>query len=67
MPNFFSEDDIEQALVQKLQHLHGFDALSCYTEKPEDLNDDSGRANMGKRVRGKRGRALYFAICLLLP
>jgi len=45
MPNFISEDQIEQALVQKLQHLHGFDALDCYTENAEDLNDGSGRAN----------------------
>jgi type I restriction enzyme R subunit len=45
MPNFISEDQIEQALVQKLQQLHGFDALDCYTEDPENLNDGSGRTN----------------------
>lgn len=45
MPNFISEDQIEKALVQKLQHLHGFDSLDCYTEDPVDLNDGSGRAN----------------------
>ena len=45
MPNFISEDQIEQALVQKLQQLYGFDTLNCYTEDPEDLNDGSGRAN----------------------
>ncbi|MDR3390549.1 MAG: type I restriction endonuclease subunit R [Sulfuriferula sp.] len=45
MPNFISEDQIEQALVQKLQHLHGFDVLDCYTENTEDLNDGSGRAH----------------------
>ncbi len=44
MPNFISEDQIEQALVQKLQHLHGFDALDCYTTEAEDLNDGSNRA-----------------------
>ncbi len=44
MPNFISEDQIEQALVQKL-HLHGFDSLNCYTEDPDDLHDGSGRAN----------------------
>jgi len=31
MPNFLSEDDIEQAMVQRLQHLYGYDALDCYT------------------------------------
>jgi type I restriction enzyme R subunit len=45
MPNFISEDQIEQALVQKLQHLHGFDTLDCYTEDPENLHDGSDRAN----------------------
>ena len=45
MPNFISEDQIERALVQKLQHLHGFDSLDCHTEDPEDLNDGSNRAN----------------------
>src|ERR1041384_2538084 len=45
MPNFISEDQIERALVQKLQHLHGFDSLDCHTEDCEDLNDGSGRAN----------------------
>jgi type I restriction enzyme, R subunit len=44
MPNFISEDQIERALVQKLQHLHGFDVLECHTEDPEDLNDGSNRA-----------------------
>ena len=42
---FISEDQIERALVQKLQHLHGFDALICHTANPEDLNDGSGRTN----------------------
>ncbi|MBK8767913.1 MAG: type I restriction endonuclease subunit R [Burkholderiaceae bacterium] len=45
MPNFISEDQIEQALVQKLQHLHGFDTLDCYTENAENLNDGSSRAD----------------------
>lgn len=45
MPNFISEDQIEQALVRNLQQLHGFDSLNCYTENPEDLQDGSGRAD----------------------
>ncbi len=45
MPNFISEDQIERALVQKLQHLHDFETLNCYTETPEDLNDGSSRAS----------------------
>ena len=45
MPNFISEDQIEQALLQRLQHLHGYDVLDCYTALAEDLNDASGRAD----------------------
>ena len=43
--NFLSEDDVEQALLQNLQHLHGFDQLSCFTAKPEELNDGSKRSD----------------------
>ena len=45
MPNFISEDQIEQALVKKLVSLHGYDSLKCHTQDPEDLNDGSGRPN----------------------
>lgn len=41
--NFISEDDIELALLQHLQHLHGFDVLNCFTAKPDELNDGSYR------------------------
>lgn len=43
--NFISEDDIEQALLQRLQHLCGFNVLNCFTAQPDDLNDGSGRAD----------------------
>lgn len=43
--NFISEDDIEQALLQRLQHECGFDVLNCYTAKSDDLNDGSGRSD----------------------
>lgn len=45
MPNFISEDDIEVAMVQKLEHLYGYDSLNCYTSDPEDLNDSSNRTS----------------------
>ncbi|MDR4521397.1 MAG: type I restriction endonuclease, partial [Nitrosomonas sp.] len=56
MPNFISEDQIEQALVQKLQHLHGFDALDCYTENAQDLNDGSNRASKRDVILADRVR-----------
>ena len=43
MPNFISEDQIEQALLQRLQHVCGFDVQECYTADPADLNDGSDR------------------------
>ena len=45
MPNFISEDEIEAAMLQHLQHLYGYDALICFTADPADLNDGSGRAD----------------------
>ena len=45
MASPISEDDIEQALLQKLQHVHGYDVLECGTAEREDLADGSGRAD----------------------
>lgn len=45
MPNFLSEDAIEQAVLQRLQLLYGYDSLNCYTTDPADLEDGSGRTN----------------------
>lgn len=55
MSNFISEDQIEQALLQRLQHLCGYSALNCFTAQPEDLNDGSGRSD--KREAGVLRRA----------
>ena len=43
--NIISEDDIEQTLVQRLQYVYGIDSLNCFTAKPDDLNDGSGRTD----------------------
>ncbi|OYT92462.1 MAG: deoxyribonuclease [Burkholderiales bacterium PBB3] len=45
MPNFISEAQIEQALLQRLQHVCGFDVLECNTTDPADLKDGSGRTD----------------------
>lgn len=55
--NFISEDDIEQALLQRLQHECGFDVLNCYTAKPDDLNDGSGRSDKREVILADRLRA----------
>ncbi len=45
MPNFISEDQIEQELVRRLRQEHGFEVLNCHTADPEEPNDRSGRAS----------------------
>jgi len=45
MPNFISEDDIEQATLQKLNRQYGYELLNCYTVDAEDLNDGSNRTD----------------------
>jgi len=62
MPNFISEDDIEQAMVQRLQHLYGYDSLNCFTAEPDDLDDGSGRKD--KREVILRDRLLAAAVAL---
>lgn len=54
MPNFLSEDAIEQAMVQRLQHLYGYDVLDCYTSDPADMQDGSGRADKREVILRER-------------
>ena len=62
MPNFISEDDIEQAMVQCLQHLYGYDALDSYTADPADLNDGSGRTDKRDVILHDRLKAAAIAL-----
>lgn len=57
MPNFISEDQIEQGLLQRLQHLHGFDVQECGNEHPDDLNDGSGRSDKREAIFHERLKA----------
>jgi type I restriction enzyme R subunit len=50
MPNFISEDQIERALIQKLEQSYGFATLNCHTEDPTDLGDRSGRTSKSEVV-----------------
>ncbi|MGH8502456.1 MAG: type I restriction endonuclease subunit R [Gammaproteobacteria bacterium] len=67
MPNFISEDDIEQALLQRLQHLYGYDVLDCHTSEPDDLNDGSGRTDKRDVILEDRVRDAVFALNRELP
>ena len=64
MPNFISEDDIEQALLQRLQHLCGWNTLNCFTAQPDELNDGSDRTDKRQVILAERLRA---AIARLNP
>jgi type I restriction enzyme, R subunit len=64
MPNLITEDQIEQALLQRLQHICGFDVLVCHTATPDDLNDGSGRRDKRDVVLMDR---LAQAVALLNP
>ncbi|MFO1370306.1 MAG: type I restriction endonuclease subunit R [Marinagarivorans sp.] len=65
--NFIAEDDIEQAMLQKLQHLHGFDVLDCHTAKPEDVNDGSNRADKRDVILADRLRAACLRLNPQVP
>lgn len=67
MPNFISEDQIEQALLQRLQHVHGFDVLICYTADPNDLNDGSGRADKREVIFTDRLKAAALRLNPKIP
>jgi type I restriction enzyme R subunit len=43
--NFISEDNIEQALLQRLKDNYGYELLNCYTAKADDLGDGSNRTD----------------------
>lgn len=60
--NFISEDDIEQAILRRLQSDFTFELLNCYTTKPEELNDRSQRSDKRDVVLSDR----LLAACLSL-
>ena len=57
MPNFISEDDIEQALSQRFKDQYGYKTLNCFTAQPDDLNDNSGRTDKREVILAERLRA----------
>jgi len=67
MPNFISEDDIEQAMLQHLQHSYGYDVLDCYTEDPNDLADDSGRSSKREVILRDRLKAAVVELNPEIP
>ena len=52
MPNFISEDQIEEAIVEVLHDRLGYDTLNCFTIDVEDMNDGSQRRSKQEVVLG---------------
>lgn len=67
MANFISEDQIEQATLQKLQRDYGFQLLNCFTPNPEDLKDGSGRCSKQEVIFRDRLRAAARRLNPTLP
>ena len=67
MPNFISEDQIEQATLQALQQTHGFQRLNCFTVDPADLNDGSNRRDKREVILRDRIRAAAIRLNPDLP
>jgi type I restriction enzyme, R subunit len=67
MPNFISEDDIEQAVLQKLHQQHSFQLLNCYTADADNLNDRSNRTNKRDVIFVDRLKAAAFRLNPSLP
>jgi type I restriction enzyme R subunit len=67
MPNFISEDDIEKAIVHKLVKDYGYQVLNCHTESPDDLNDNSKRADKRDVIFHERLKAAALRLNPDLP
>ena len=67
MPNFISEEQIELALMQRLQHLHGYDVLKCQSENADDLEDGSQRSNKRDVILLDRVREAAIALNKSIP
>ncbi len=60
--NFISEDDIEQAILKRLQADFSFELLNCFSAKPDELNDGSQRSDKRDVILADR----LLAACLQL-
>ncbi len=65
--NFISEDDIEQALLKKLNSQYGFNLLNCHTAQPEALNDGSNRKDKRDVILADRLKAACIRLNPEIP
>ena len=67
MPNFISEDDIEQAMVQRLEQAYDYESLNCFTADPADLSDGSGRTDKREVILHDRLRGAVIGLNPYIP
>jgi type I restriction enzyme R subunit len=67
MPNFISEEQIEQAVLRKLHDQFGYELLNCHTVDPADLNDGSQRADKREVIFGDRLREAAIRLNPAIP
>ncbi len=67
MPNFISEDEIEAAMLQRLQLTYGYDVQDCFTADPADLHDGSGRTDKREVILYERLRAAVIDLNPAIP
>lgn len=66
MVNFISEEQIEQAMLEKL-HQFGFELLNCCTVDPADLHDGSGRRDKREVIFAGRLREAAIRLNPAIP
>ncbi|MCK9293552.1 MAG: type I restriction endonuclease subunit R [Desulfobulbaceae bacterium] len=66
MANFISEEQIEQAMLEKL-HQFGFELLNCHTVDPADLHDGSGRRDKREVIFAGRLREAAIRLNPAIP
>lgn len=64
MPNFISEDNIEQAAINRLVNENDYEAINCMTPEPETLPDGSGRENKRQVVLPP---IIFKSLCKINP
>jgi type I restriction enzyme R subunit len=67
MPNFISVEQIEQAILRKLQQQFGFEVMTCHTVDPDDLNDRSNRTDKHDVIFGERLQEAAIRLNPVIP
>lgn len=65
--NIITEDDIEKAILKKLNGEFSFELLNCYTAKSEELNDGSRRADKRDVILSDRVLAACVSLNPSIP